>query len=148
MRGSSAAMLAAACLTFAGGARADEDSDLCFADSIEGQVLRAHGHLIRAREHLALCARPVCEEHMRQRCAEWLTQVEPTIPVLRLQVQDDRGTSLPSAIVRLDGAVVDPASPIPVDPGPHELRADYANRRTVVSIKPSPGAQTQVVSID
>jgi hypothetical protein len=131
------------------GAKADETSDLCLADSIEGQVLKTHGRLTRAREHLERCAEPACEAHMRARCAQWRDEVSAATPVLKIHPVDDLGNAIPDATVRLDGAIIDPSQPVPLDIGPHELRAEHAGRHVVLSLlEPKPGPQDVNVAID
>jgi hypothetical protein len=126
-----------------------QEPDICLADSIEGQVLKSHGRLTRAREHLERCADPSCEEHMRARCASWLAEVVATIPVLTIEVVDDRGQPIPDAVVRLDGAIVDPSRPLPLDLGPHVVRADHAGRSFELSMVDSkPGVHDIRAVID
>jgi hypothetical protein len=132
-----------------GTAHADETSDLCLADSIEGQVLKAHGRFTRAREHLERCAAPACEENMRTRCAAWRDEVVAKTPVLQIHAQDDRGHAIDDVVVRLDGAVIDPSRPVPLDQGPHAVRADHAGRHFELSLpEPKPGVQDVIATID
>jgi hypothetical protein len=129
-------------------ARADETSDMCLADSIEGQVLKRLGRLTRAREHLEQCAEAACEDAMRVRCARWRDEVRAATPVLVIRTVDDEGTPIGDAAVRLDGALIDPSGAVPVDPGPHELRAEHAGRRFVTTLEPKAGPQSVVATID
>ena len=85
---------------------------------------------------------------MRVRCAKWRDEVRAATPVLTIRPVDDRGQAIRDAVVRVDGALVDPAGPVPVDPGPHELRADHAGRRFVTTLDPRPGAQEVTATID
>jgi hypothetical protein len=129
-------------------ARADETSDMCLADSIEGQVLKRLGRLTRAREHLEQCAEAACEDAMRVRCASWRDDVRAATPVLVIRTVDDQGAPVADAAVRLDGALIDTSAPVPVDPGPHELRAEHAGRRFVTTLEPKAGPQSVVATID
>lgn len=130
-------------------ARADEAGDLCLADSIEGQVLKAHGRYARAREHLEQCAAPVCDEALRTRCAASRDEVIAKTPVLLIHPRDDRGEPLADATVRLDGAVIDAAGPVPLDLGAHALRVEHAGRRFELAITdPKPGVQEIAATID
>lgn len=62
---------------------------------------------------------------------------------------DDRGTPIPDAVVRLDGAIVDPSQPVPLDVGSHALRADHAGRHFELSlVDAKPGPQDVVATID
>jgi hypothetical protein len=149
-RGSLAALLGVVMTAslHARGAFADETSDLCLAGSLQGQILRSHGRLTLAREHLEECARPECEEAMRTRCAQWLGEVRAEIPILAVHVVDDRRGPIAAAVVHLDGSLVDASQPFPVDPGRHEVRADYAGRRAVVTVDTRPGEQEVVPQLD
>jgi hypothetical protein len=141
-------LFAAACVLAACPASADEASDLCFADSIEGQVLRDHGKLTKAAPHLEQCAQPQCEEAMRTRCAQWLSDVRKEVPVVAVRVVDDRGEAVPGAVVRLDGTVVDASATFPLDPGRHELRAAFAGRDAIVTFDTRPGSQEVQAVVD
>jgi len=129
-------------------ARADETADVCLADSIEGQVLRNHGRLVRAREHLAQCSRTECEEAIRKRCSEWLDQANAALPRVSIRVVDDRGLPLPEAVVRLDGTPVDVAAPLAVDPGSHAIEATYRGRKATSTLQAVAGSQEVSLTID
>ena len=110
-------------------ARAD-DGEICLASSIQGQVLRQSGRLLRAREHLAECAKDKCDLAMRERCAAWLKDAEAKTPRLLLTIEDDRGQALPLADVHVDGMLTS-AREVELDPGRHVVRADFAGRPRV-----------------
>ena len=129
-------------------ARADEASDLCLADSIEGQVLKNHGQLTRAREYLVRCSEAPCDERMRARCAQWRDELLAATPVLSIRTLDDLGQPVRESTTRLDGALIDPAKPVDVDPGSHELRVEHAGRVAVLSLEPKPGPQPVTLTLD
>ena len=131
-------------------ARASAEDEICLASSIEGQVLRRSGRLLRARELFAGCARDACEKPMRDRCVGWLHDAEAHTPRLTLRVNDDRGTPLPGAQVHLDGLEVTlpPSTPLEVDPGKHVVRADFAGRRELAEVDVTEGVRPVTLTLD
>jgi hypothetical protein len=85
---------------------------------------------------------------MRVRCAQWLVEVRAAIPVIAVHVVDDRRAAIDGAVVRLDGSLIDATQELPVDPGRHELRADYGGRRGLVAFDTTPGRQEVVAIVD
>jgi hypothetical protein len=68
--------------------------------------------------------------------------------LLRIRTVDDRGVAVSDARVRIDGVLIDASTVVPVNPGPHEVRAQYAGRQVVLSIEPKPGVQDVVATLD
>jgi hypothetical protein len=105
-------------------AAADGAAERCVAQSDEGQFLRDHGKLERARSVLVACAREACPSVVRKACAEWLDDVTSRLPSVFVVVADARGASV-AADVQLDGApsalAIGAASPL--DPGFHVFQA-------------------------
>ena len=121
--------------TTAAPARADDAEDHCIASSLEGQILRRAGRLERARARYAECALDVCKSAGTDvKCTEWLREVEPQIPHLTFVIVDDRGAALPQAEVLLDGARLERALRVSVDPGHHTVRASLLGRTTTVEL--------------
>jgi hypothetical protein len=144
-----ALMVLSTLLTLAPSSHADDASNLCLADSIEGQVLKTNGRLTQAREYLERCAAPACEPNIRARCAEWRDEVIAKTPVLQIHPEDDLGRPLADVVVRIDGLIVDPAKPVPLDLGSHELRAEHAGRRFELLLPdPKPGVRDIKATID
>jgi hypothetical protein len=132
------AVLASACALTASAttARADDKSD-CAAAYTAGQAQRDSGEFTRARESLALCARPVCKEWMVAECARWLDDVERRQPTVVLFADGAHGELVD--IVRVD---LDEGKPfakeldgraLALDPGRHTL-AFVARDGTTVSV--------------
>jgi hypothetical protein len=130
-------------------AAADE---ICLASSIEGQVLRRSGRLLRARELFVECARDVCEKPMRERCALWRSEVEARTPHLSLRVNDDRGLPVPGAQLHVDGQEVTlapgAATLLEVDPGKHVARANFAGRRELAEVDVTEGTRSLALTLD
>jgi hypothetical protein len=127
-------------------ARAD-DAEICLSSSIQGQVLRQSGRLLRAREHLAECAKDTCEATMRERCATWLKDAEAKTPKLFIVVVDDAGQTLSRADVHLDGTLTQERR-VEVDPGKHVLRADFAGQRAILEVDANAPTQEARLVLD
>ena len=117
--------LAAACLTRAAPAHADDTVSHCIDSSDRGQVLRDQGRLIEARDAFLACARESCPGPIRGDCATWSNDVEAKIPTVVLRPRDDAGRDLVQVRV-FDGAnllveQIDGRA-LPIDPGVHDLR--------------------------
>ncbi len=126
--------------------------EICLASSIEGQVLRRSGRVLRARELFTECARDACEKPMRERCSGWLREAETATPRLALRVNDDRGLPLPGAQLHVDGREVAlapaPTTLLEVDPGKHVVRADFAGRRELVELDVTDGTRSLRLTLD
>jgi hypothetical protein len=131
-------VLAGACALTASAApaRADDKAD-CAAAYTSGQAQRDSGAFTRARESLALCARPVCKDWMVAECARWLDDVERRQPTVVLFADGAHGELVD--IVRVD---LDDGKPfakeldgraIALDPGRHTL-SFVARDGTTVSV--------------
>jgi hypothetical protein len=129
--------LALAMLLVATGARA-ADKKACTKAFVEAQRLRKSNELVAAREALVTCGQDACPEVVRDKCVEWLPEVEQEIPTVVLVVQTPDGADLPDAAARIDDGGPSHAidgKPIPLDPGEHVFEFSYegeTKRRTVV----------------
>jgi hypothetical protein len=91
-----------------GGARASDDVRTCAHDAEVAQELMKAAKLTEARTHLLVCATEVCPSMIRKDCADWLAQVEASLPTVLI---DGR-----IATESFDGTA------IAVDPGVHRFR--------------------------
>lgn len=110
-------------------ANAATPAERCVAESDEGQLLRDHGVLLRAREKLAACAQEECPAIVRKACAEWLEGVDARLPSVVVTVRDERGKTI-AADVLVDGAPFAGAlgTATPMDPGFHVVQARVPGR--------------------
>lgn len=116
-------LTSALALTGATAARAD-DRTTCAEAYTSGQALRDSGAFGRAREALAVCARPVCKEWMVAECVGWLTDVERREPTVVLFAEGPRGESIDVVEVTLDGEAFAhelDGRALSLDPGRHTL---------------------------
>lgn len=149
-RWSRSALAAMAGAFFAGvpfPAHADE-GEICLADSIQGQVLRKSGRLLRAHEHFAACAREACDAPIRDKCAAWLRESDAETPRVVLRVVDDRGATLPVRLVHVDGVETRIDGPVALDPGRHTVRADFAGRTGAIDLDAAPSTREAKVVVD
>lgn len=101
------------------------DKDVCIHSAEDGQHLRSTRKLVEARERLIACARDVCPALVRKDCAQWLSEVEVTVPTVVFGAKNGRGEDVIDVRVTVDGSPVTDrldGSAIPVDPGPHSFR--------------------------
>ncbi len=123
-RAALSASLALLGVTISGAASADGAAERCVAQSDEGQFLRDHGKLLRAREALVACAAEGCPGVVRTACGEWLGDVTARLPSVFVVVVDPRGASV-AADMQLDGAssTLATGAVSPLDPGFHVFQA-------------------------
>jgi hypothetical protein len=117
-----AATVLAAC-AFAAPARADELAG-CNTALVRGQELARAGKLLEARAAYPACLRAACPESLRAVCANFVAELAPRIPSLRVDVRGPQG-SVEGARLFVDGALApDAASVVEVDPGEHVVRVE------------------------
>jgi len=111
----------------------DERKAACLSAYETSQVERKAGHLLQAREALAICTRDECPTLVRTDCAGWLADVDAALPSVVVQASAD-GAELTDVAVYVDGALVKTAldgKAIAVDPGPRAFR--FVSRRAGLS---------------
>jgi hypothetical protein len=115
--------IALAACGFAPHARADELAG-CNTALVRGQELARDGKLLEARAAYPACLRAVCPESLRAVCANFVAELAPRIPSLRVDVRGPQG-SVEGARLFVDGALApDAASVVEVDPGEHVVRVE------------------------
>lgn len=113
------------------------DVQACLAASEKGQRARAAGRLREARESFIVCGAETCPSLVRRDCAQWSSEIAPTIPTVVFGAHDKAGRDFFDVTVSMDGEVVvkklDGKS-IAVDPGKHTLRFDIAGLPSVTEV--------------
>jgi hypothetical protein len=104
-------------------ARAGDVVDRCIAASAEGQALRDRGQLRAARDRFLECSRDSCPALIRRDCANWLGNMQASIPSVAPRARDAAGRDLADVRLSIDGqpTILDGRA-IPLDPGEHLLR--------------------------
>ena len=109
---------------------------------LAGQLMRADGKLLRARDLLAECQSQECDagadvecKSIQSFCRQKLVELDGEIPSVRVSVVDERGAPLPRAIKWIGSTVIETNAPILLDPGKHVLRAEYTGRSTLVDFE-------------
>jgi hypothetical protein len=93
----------------------------CMAWHASGQKLRYNSKLLESREPLRGCSHEACPELVRTDCTAWLLEVQQSLPSATFAATAD-GAPAQTLKVSVDGADVEPAVPLELDPGQHTLR--------------------------
>jgi hypothetical protein len=129
-----AAVWLASALTLGAASAHAAEKEACAAAATAAQQLRDQGKLLRAREQLLACTRPTCPAIVKEFCDRWLLDLDASLPSVVFRAQDAAGNDLVAVRVAVDGATIAErleGKPVPVDPGPHVLRFEYAEYPTV-----------------
>jgi hypothetical protein len=103
------------------------DKVTCVQASDDAQAAERAGKLRAAREKLLVCADDSCPPVLRSACAQWLVDVDRSLPTVVLAARDARGADLVTVHVSLDGQPLAErldGRAVPVDPGAHNFRFD------------------------
>ena len=136
----SRAFLLAAAMTLAAAPASATTKKECAAAYEQTQSLRKESKLASAREAALVCSHADCPRVVRGDCAEWLAEIEKSLPTVVLIARDERGEETADVRVfegdklvreRLDGKA------LPMDPGEHTLRferdgAEPVTRKVIV----------------
>jgi hypothetical protein len=116
-------------------ARSDDSIPKACIDAAErGQALRASHALLAARESFIACSRDACPSMIRRDCAQWLAQVEGSLPSVVLAASDASDRDVTSVRVLVDGkTLVDrlDGTSVFVDPGKHVFRFEWTGHAPV-----------------
>jgi len=99
-----------------------DDMQACSDAYTQAQVSRKDRKLLDAREQLRTCSQMSCPGFIHKDCAQWLDEVQASLPSVVAVAQDDAGTNLVDVAVSLDGKALASSldgRAIEVDPGPH-----------------------------
>lgn len=114
-------------------ARADVEQ--CVEAHSHGQILRDEGRLLQAQAEFLTCATDeTCPAPVKEECEQHLTAVKQATPTVVFAARDALGRDLDGVRVFLDGeflADVDGSSPVPINPGPHEMRFEHPDGQVV-----------------
>jgi hypothetical protein len=118
---------------------ADSTKEVCLSSADLGQSLRDDGKYSLARDQFATCARDVCPKLVHDQCAEWLRQLDESMPTVVFGVKDDHGVDVTAARVLVDGKLVAgtiDGKPVSLDPGSHDFRfeRDDPSQATTVHV--------------
>jgi hypothetical protein len=127
-----ALLVAAALLGLPSRAAAEgHERDRCFDAYEQAQRLRRDGKLSASHDQLAVCADASCPKFVKADCKGWLDEVDASMASLVVVTKGKSATTEGSLAVFVDGArLAQPSdgSPVPVDPGPHDVRYEYNGR--------------------
>lgn len=124
-----AGLTLAACVLAPRLAHADAKGEACVKAFESGQENRRKGNVSEALKDLESCAKTNCPDVLRIPCATWKAELENARPVLAFSITDETGAPSTEGEVSVDGkAPVSPTTEVPVDPGPHTIRATHPNR--------------------
>jgi hypothetical protein len=121
-------LLAAPSLAQTGG-KHNEIKQQCAAAYVEAQTLRKEGALLSARDKLITCGRDECSSAIKNECAQWLSEVNASIPSIVVVAKDQAGKETLAVKVHVGGSLVKDgldAKAIELDPGSHLLRLELA----------------------
>jgi hypothetical protein len=99
-----------------------------------GQHLRTSRKLIAAKDQFIVCARAICPGPVKKDCAEWLAELEATLPSVVLGAKDPKGGDVIDVSVTVDNSpFVDKldGSSVPIDPGPHVFHFEWRGHPSV-----------------
>lgn len=128
--------LAGIVVSSVGPARAEspQGRSACEASYEQAQVRRQKRELLAAREHLMQCAQAECPQVARNDCANWLIEVERSIPSVILLPRRD-GADLVDVLAVVDGkpTMIAPGAPLSLDPGPHRVLVQAGTQERTTS---------------
>ncbi len=104
---------------------APPDKASCVAAYESEQTARKDGKLREAREKALYCAQAACPTSLRDQCAQWLAEIDQSMPTVVFVVTDDAGNDLTDVEVWVDGAKLTDkldGKAIALDPGRHALK--------------------------
>jgi hypothetical protein len=111
-----------------------DEKEACFRAVDDGQKLRANRKLIAARDAFIQCARSVCPALVRKDCAQWLSEVQVTLPSIVFGARDAQGKDLFDVHVSVDGNLLTDkldGTSVAVDPGQHVFRFEWEGHGAV-----------------
>jgi hypothetical protein len=102
----------------------------CVQASDKAQQLRVAGKLLAARDTLRICVQDSCPGVVREACAQWLNEVQASLPSIVIGAKDADGKDLLDLKVSIDGALVTEhlgGLAVSIDPGRHKMKYEKPN---------------------
>lgn len=106
----------------------DETVAACVQAFRDAQKVRRQGALGEAHEQLLACLAPECPGILRDKCRQWIREVEDAMPSVVIEATDPAGRPTSAVRVTADGKLLVaelPKEPLPLDPGDHLLRFEH-----------------------
>ncbi|MBI5534797.1 MAG: hypothetical protein HY898_18875 [Deltaproteobacteria bacterium] len=103
-------------------------AQVCVEAHRDAQQLRRTMKLLAARDKLIACAGASCPGLVQQDCANWLNEVQQSIPSAVVSARDPDGHEVAQVRVSIDGrAVIDrlDGRPMELDPGAYRFRYEH-----------------------
>jgi len=111
-----------------------DDRSACLEAAAKGQRLRDSHKLVEARPELRACAAAQCPAVVQSDCANWLADVERTMPTVVLTAKDSAGADLVDVTVTMDGQPLVSrldGQAVPMNAGPHSFHFEAPQRPPV-----------------
>lgn len=103
----------------------------CAESYVSAQTLRRDGDLMGARAQLLVCASQTCLAAVQKDCAQWLTEVESSLPTVVFEVE---GADVKDVHVEVDGKPVDEDAhagrAVSLNPGKHTFKFTFPDGTT------------------
>ncbi|MCA9647460.1 MAG: hypothetical protein H6718_13980 [Polyangiaceae bacterium] len=126
--------LAGSCWLSGGVAVAADDApnqQQCADSYVKAQTQRRDGDLMGAREQLLVCASQTCLAAVQKDCAQWLTEVESSVPSVVFEIE---GADVKDVHVEVDGVAVDEDAragrAVSLNPGKHTFKFTFPDGTT------------------
>jgi hypothetical protein len=125
------------------------DPDACVDAYVGAQKMRSASKLLDARKQMVFCAQDTCPAVLRKDCAQWLAELDQTIPQLAVTIRGADGCDRPDAELWIDGvfAAGPPGVATNVDPGPHEVRVRVGDATAQQDVVMLAGERPRTISI-
>jgi hypothetical protein len=97
----------------------------CLQASDKAQQLRVAGKLLAARDTLRICVQDSCPGVVRDACAQWLNEVQASLPSIVIGAKDADGKDILDLKVSIDGKLVTEhpgGLAVAIDPGRHKMK--------------------------
>ena len=121
-------------LLSSGGEAHAEAKQECNAAYEQSQTLREKGKLIDARKQAVACSASTCSAYVVKECAQWLAEIDASLPTVVFTAQDPSGSDTLAVRVSVDGRIVGEkldGKAVPIDPGEHVIRFELAGAEAV-----------------
>lgn len=116
------------------GIAAAYDGPTCAAAYEDNQIQRKKFALRAAREKLLVCVDETCPSVIRSQCADWLREVEQSIPTVTFAALDESGAEISDVTVLFDDVILKEGldgKAVAVDPGKHTFKFVAGDRAPI-----------------